>query len=790
MTTIYFAPGLKPVLKHQEHDQQTHGSWATGSSESDYEMSHRPSLGSGTEGDMDGASLDNVSNGIYPDDVYSPRGVQIYGTGYKELDKQAHAFIMEYRGKPEKSITIYRAIPKDASTSKISGGEWVTPIKQYAVQHGQSNLNDDYQILTREVKAKEIFTSGDSWLEWGYAPSTVQKHQEHDQSTHGNWADSGSPKLTIMGQNDGANEFFNEDTRVVRYQPEGKQPTDYVLYIYGLKGDTVYAIKKPTDGTTIDGWSSKSNRGVVGHLDITRMQGNPWRRNSQDGKSTIVEVAVSKPHQRRGLATAMLRFHRDMFPEQDLQHSDALLPDGQAWADVVKHGNHDQSTHGNWADGSQGSVSELSDSDIQDILQNTKTVEGMYQKVAERLGKTLKPKVEVIPEGKENLYRGMNNLERDAEQLVNGKIPFTPLQTWGQGIYATPDKQEAGSYGQVVRMKLDSKAKIVTGEPEPFFVDTTGTSFKSDFIDFPKLLPKIKSGEMDNFSISDAYNIYRAAKGYDGYQPHGREIVLFNGTHLTVNRTDIGTAVQKHQEHDQSTHGSWATGVGSIDDIDGELKELSRSWSKKYRELENYLESKGMTGTWQEVEGDPIAKKLRAEGDALEDKRRSKVQNFYDTYFTQNEGENFDALRGKYVVADKPTLKMNKQLREGGGLTQRVKDADKLVSMGVVKQEVGVYRGAILPKELINTIKVGTSFTDKGFQSTDVSKESAEFYARVRKENGAQGEFVLFRYTLKKGLNAVDVHYGEIVVQRNAKITVTKKTKSGEYTIIDATVDK
>jgi hypothetical protein len=188
---IRFEAGLRPILKHQEHDQSSHGSWAKGSSESDYQMSHRPSLGSGTEGDMDGASLDNVSNGIYPDDVYSPRGVQIYGTGYKELDKQAHALIMEYRGKPEKSITIYRAIPKDATTSKISRGDWVTPIKQYAIQHGESNLNDEYQILTKEVKAKEIFTSGDSWLEWGYAPSTVQKHQDHDQKTHGNWATGG-----------------------------------------------------------------------------------------------------------------------------------------------------------------------------------------------------------------------------------------------------------------------------------------------------------------------------------------------------------------------------------------------------------------------------------------------------------------------------------------------------------------------------------------------------------------------------------------------------------------------
>jgi hypothetical protein len=226
---------------------------------------------------------------------------------------------------------------------------------------------------------------------------------------------------------------------------------------------------------------------------------------------------------------------------------------------VLKHQEHDQSSHGNWAEGSQGSVTELADSDIQDILHNSKSIEEMYQKVADRLGKTLKPKVEVIPEGEENLYRGLANVERDAQQLIDGKIPFTPFQTWGQGIYATPDRQDAEGYGQVVRMKLDDTARIITGEPEPFAVDTSSTPFKSDFIDFPRLLPKILSGEIDNFSISDAYNIYYAAKGYDGYQPHGGEMVLFNGSHLTVNKADIGSAVQKHQEHDQKTHGNWAT---------------------------------------------------------------------------------------------------------------------------------------------------------------------------------------------------------------------------------------
>jgi len=44
-----------------------------------------------------------------------------------------------------------------------------------------------------------------------------------------------------------------------------------------------------------------------------------------------------------------------MFPELDVQHSDAQLPDGKAWAEVAKHGEHDQKTHGNWVNGSSES---------------------------------------------------------------------------------------------------------------------------------------------------------------------------------------------------------------------------------------------------------------------------------------------------------------------------------------------------------------------------------------------------------------------------------------------------
>lgn len=180
---VYISPDVEVIQKHEEHDQSTHGSWADG--QEDYKMTHRP-------GDIEsGASLDNVSgNDIYPDDVYTPNGLRNYSTGYPELDKEAHALIMRAKGNPEMTVTIYRAVPNDAKITEIKDGDWVTPTRGYAKIHGESNLNNDYKIISAEVKAKDIYTSGDSWHEWGYSKSSsVEKHGEHDQSSHGSWAD-------------------------------------------------------------------------------------------------------------------------------------------------------------------------------------------------------------------------------------------------------------------------------------------------------------------------------------------------------------------------------------------------------------------------------------------------------------------------------------------------------------------------------------------------------------------------------------------------------------------------
>jgi len=186
-----------------------------------------------------------------------------------------------------------------------------------------------------------------------YVVVPVTKHLagQHDQSSHGNW--SGSPKLTILNEKGSENEFLNESLRVVRYEEKGKNPVDYVLFADGKY--KIIVAPKPTDGTNFTGYRGIESKGV-GVLIAEGPKANHLRLTSNlDNYFTVNQIAVKPSHQRRGLASAMLQFHRDMYPEANIQHSDALTEDGKSWATVVKHlaGQHDQSTHGNWA-GAEG----------------------------------------------------------------------------------------------------------------------------------------------------------------------------------------------------------------------------------------------------------------------------------------------------------------------------------------------------------------------------------------------------------------------------------------------------
>lgn len=128
----------------------------------DYRMEHSAPNGS----DEISQSIDNLK-GLYPDDLYSNKGYQYYGSGYDSMDRKAWEVLKRVKGNPDAKVTIYRAYPKGTGGT-ITNGDWVTIVRDYAVEHGEANLDGDYQIVSKDVKAKEIFTNADSLLEQGY----------------------------------------------------------------------------------------------------------------------------------------------------------------------------------------------------------------------------------------------------------------------------------------------------------------------------------------------------------------------------------------------------------------------------------------------------------------------------------------------------------------------------------------------------------------------------------------------------------------------------------------------
>lgn len=62
-------------------------------------------------------------------------------------------------------------LTKSKSTPlKINDGDWVTINKDYVISHGKHNLNNKFKIITKTVRAKDLYTDGNSIHEWGYSP--------------------------------------------------------------------------------------------------------------------------------------------------------------------------------------------------------------------------------------------------------------------------------------------------------------------------------------------------------------------------------------------------------------------------------------------------------------------------------------------------------------------------------------------------------------------------------------------------------------------------------------------
>ncbi len=126
----------------------------------DYRMEH-------TSPSPEGANSGSDLTDIYPDSPSDKNFMRYYGTGDTVSDRESVQVMKMMENNPDAEVTIYRAAPEGTD---INEGDWITLSKNYATEHGEAHLDGNYVILEKKVKAKDVFTNGDSINEWGYHP--------------------------------------------------------------------------------------------------------------------------------------------------------------------------------------------------------------------------------------------------------------------------------------------------------------------------------------------------------------------------------------------------------------------------------------------------------------------------------------------------------------------------------------------------------------------------------------------------------------------------------------------
>ena len=133
---------------------------------SDYKMQHKI-----VRDEESTTTLDDMTKGgnLVPDDFYTKP--QYYADLSSPSVKESLKVIKEAKGKPEKEITIYRAVPE--GVKDINNGDWVSLSETYAKEHGMhpDDPSKDMPVISMKVKASEIVWDGNDVNEFAYFKS-------------------------------------------------------------------------------------------------------------------------------------------------------------------------------------------------------------------------------------------------------------------------------------------------------------------------------------------------------------------------------------------------------------------------------------------------------------------------------------------------------------------------------------------------------------------------------------------------------------------------------------------
>jgi hypothetical protein len=194
-----------------------------------------------------------------------------------------------------------------------------------------------------------------------------------------------------------------------------------------------------------------------------------------------------------------------------------------------------------------------------------------------------------------------------------------------------------------------------------------------------------------------------------------------------------------------------------------------------------------------------IYRRLKRRFDA-EKSRRSVFQNYIRSIFQmsdgmdpggRNDGLSGESLRtrDKYVGHDRKTLEMNKALRDGVDVSDKVKRVDALVRKSKLKDDTQFFRGAWLDPELVKDMTPGDMFFDRAFQSMGLEESTASSYLDFREKDYPGKSRVIFRLLLPKGMNAIHVGGDEVIARRNTKMRIIRKSELDGTTYFDVDVE-
>lgn len=148
-------------------------------------------------------SLAEVVKGYHtqPKDYFDPQVGPRYYMYNDQIGMESLTAINSVK-RGAKTITAYRAIPKEIKADKLIDGDWISFSKKYVVDHGESRFGEgEYKIIKQEVKPTEVWWDGNDIREWGYDTGKTKSLDRYQliniwNKANGYVKSSPAPKLT------------------------------------------------------------------------------------------------------------------------------------------------------------------------------------------------------------------------------------------------------------------------------------------------------------------------------------------------------------------------------------------------------------------------------------------------------------------------------------------------------------------------------------------------------------------------------------------------------------------